>query len=87
MLKVIVELADESRQIGDSVAGFTYPGAWTSRVFGLGAREPVTRPLMEEIVNFYRGGKTRYASTPHPMPIQRAMADASRIRLLRRGLG
>ena len=34
MLKVIVELAEENRQIGDCVAGFTYPGAWTSRVFG-----------------------------------------------------
>ena len=70
MLEVIVELAEESRQIGDCVAGFTYPGAWTSRVSGLGAREPVTRPLMEEIVNFYRGRQDtiRIHASPYAHP-------------------
>lgn len=70
MLEVIADIADESQQIGEAVAGFTYPGAWTSRVFGLGAREPVTPLLVEEIVNFYRGrqDKIRIYASPYAHP-------------------
>ena len=42
MVSVIHEIADDTRPIGDGVMGFSYPGAWPSRVTGLGMREPVT---------------------------------------------
>ena len=70
MLAVIADIAEESHPIGDCIAGFTYPGAWTSRVFGLGARKPVTPLLMKEIMNFYRGrqNKIRIYASPYAHP-------------------
>ena len=70
MVSVIQEIADDTRPVGDGVMGFSYPGAWPSRVTGLGMREPVTHQMLQDIVAFYRGRQSTiklYAS-PYSHP-------------------
>ncbi|MEC8051050.1 MAG: hypothetical protein VX210_09690 [Myxococcota bacterium] len=70
MVSVIQEIADDTRPVGDGVMGFSYPGAWPSRVTGLGMREPVTRQMLEDVLAFYRGRQSTiklYAS-PYSHP-------------------